>query len=138
MFLEVYDLNDGLIERKSFVYVDTIVSHLNFKLKKLAIIYGSKKVINEDLYFRYYKLEGYELKNGVFMNLLEEGKIFATLESRIGKSGIFDGKYKNKNLVFKIQRQYLEELFSKKVSVDNDYGINKLTSSKNCNFYIMR
>ena len=59
------------------------------------------------------------------MNLLEEGKIFATLESRIGKSGIFDGKYKNKNLVFKIQRQYLEELFSKKVSVDNDYGINK-------------
>ena len=121
LYLEIYDLNDNFIERKSFVYLDNLISRLQLKLSNLVIINASKKKIANKEFFRYYELKLYELRdNDLFIKLLEEGKIIATLESRIGKSGDFYGKYKNKNLVFKIKREYLEELFTKKYCLNTD------------------
>lgn len=138
LFLEVYDLFDSLIERKSFVYLDKIIERLNLKLRNLAIIHGSRKIINDLEYFRYYELDAYKLRdNNIFLDLIEEGKIFVTLESRIGKSGYNDGKYKNKNLVFKIEREYLDELFYKICTINTDCNIDRIIS-KDSNFYIMR
>ena len=138
LFLEVYDLSDKLIERKSFVYIDTIINRLDLKLRNLAIVHESHKIINDIEYFRYYSLEAYKLRDtNLFLKLLEEGKIFVTLESRIGKSGNNLGKYKNKNLVFKIKREYVNDLFYNICSINTDYGINRMTNSNNSNFYIM-
>lgn len=136
LFLEVYDLNDNLIEKKSFVYLDSVLKRLELKLSNLAIVHSSRKIINKEEFFRYYELDAYELKNNVFLKLLEEGKIVVTLESRIGKSGMYEGKYKNKNLVFKIKREFLEELFTKIYSINTDYDIYKTTDNKQSNFYI--
>ena len=94
-----------------------------------------KEYVKEE-FFRYYELDAYELKNNVFLKLLEEGKIVVTLESRIGKSGMYEGKYKNKNLVFKIKREYLEDLFTKVYSINTDNDIYKTIDNKQSNFYI--
>lgn len=96
LYLEVYNLYDELIERKSFVYLDTIINHLNVKLTNLAIIHGSKRKNDNNLFFRYYRLDGYKLKNNIFLNLLKDGKIFVTLESRVEKLVRMLGNIKTK------------------------------------------
>ena len=61
LFLCVYNLNDILIERKSFVYLKTIEEHLTLKLNRLAVIYASTKKDDCYKYFRYYKIDIYNL-----------------------------------------------------------------------------
>ena len=138
IYLEVFNLEGELIDDKSFVYLDNVIERLNLKLRNLVIIHGSRKVVEECEYFRYYEMDEYKLKDtSTFIKLLENGKIFVTLESRIGKSGLNDGKYKNKNLVFKIKRDDIEELFTKISTINTDYNINRLENDTS-NFYIMR
>lgn len=141
LYLNVFDIDGVLVEKKAFVYLDTLIHHLCLKLNNLVIIHASKKKIDDEYYFRYYKLALYELiSKDKFIELLKEGIIFATLESRIGKSGENEGKYKNKNLVFKIKKYNLEKLFIKKCEIDKDYCINRIIKDKNNNennFFIM-
>lgn len=139
LFLEVFDLNNNLIEKKSFIYLDTITSRLKLKMNNMVIIHASRKIVNEEEYFRYYKLEKYKLieeKN--ILNLIKNGSIIVTLESRLGISGSYQGKYKNKNLVFRLKRDSIEKLFVKELEIDNDYKINKNCSYKDNCFYIMK
>ncbi len=125
IYLEVFNLNNELIEMKSFVYLDSVINRLKLKLTNLVIIHGSKKKVNGIEYFRYYKLESYKLRSpDYFISLIKKGIIFVTLECRVGKSKIFAGKYKNKNLVFRIKKEYIEELFENSCIIDNDLGIN--------------
>lgn len=131
IFLEVYDKNDILLEKKSFIYLKSIYDHLMTKLSRMAVIYAYKKRENESDYFRYYKLKIYELISfDKFLSLLEEGIIIVDLIARINKSGIDKGRYRNKNLVFSIKKQDVEKLFKKIFELDAD---KKLSS----NFYIM-
>ena len=137
LFMGVFNVYGELIEKKSFVYVDTLLNHLSTKLSKLVIIHASKKKINDKYIFRYYKLESFKLRDKeLFIDLLKKGIIFATLESRVGKSGNNAGKYKNKNLVFKIKKEDLNELFDKETEINKDYNIDRV-SKKTIPFYIM-
>lgn len=121
LFLCVYDKNKNLIEKESYLYIDTIKKHLNTKLKKLAIIKASKKKIYNIEYFRYYLITLYTLKNfDTFLKLLESGEIEITIISRINKTGITAGKYNNKNLVFQIKKSNIEKLFNKIYTYDYD------------------
>lgn len=121
LYLCVYDLDDVLIERESFVYLKTIYDHLMLKLNRLAVVYASSKKINNDKYFRYYKIEIYNLISWErFIRLLKFGEINVSLISRISKSGNDAGRYRNKNLVFKIKKNKIEKLFKKVYSYDND------------------
>ena len=52
LILCVYNKNNELIERESFVYLDKLKDHLCLKLNKLALIKASKKVIDGDIYYR--------------------------------------------------------------------------------------
>ena len=100
LFLTVYDKNKILIEKESYVYLETIKDHLNTKIKQLAIIKASKKKIDDIEYFRYYLISLYTLKNfKIFLDLLTKGEIEVTLNSRINKTGNNAGRYYNKNLV---------------------------------------
>lgn len=113
LYLRVYDKNKKLIEKRSFIYLETIKKHLLTKIKKLAIIKASKKQINNNEYFRYYKLNFYILKDyDTFLNLLKKGLIEISLISRINKSGLNAGRYCNKNLVFQIKKSNIERLFN--------------------------
>ena len=114
LYLCIYDINQNLIEKQSFIYYKTIARHLNVKLKKLALIYGRKKYENRENFFQYYQMELYHLKElAVFMELLNKGIINVSLISRINKSSNHGGKYKNKNLVFSIKRENIPLLFDK-------------------------
>lgn len=114
LFLCVYDINQNLIEKEAFVYLNSIKQHLLTKLNNLAIIKASK-IKNSNLeYFRYYEISFYTLKSyDTFINLLKEGIIEISLISRISKSGETAGKYHNKNLVFQIKKDFIDFLFDK-------------------------
>lgn len=76
LYLCVYDLESNLTEKASFVYLSSIYNHLMLKLNKLAIVYASTKKINEEKYFRYYKIKIYEIISFErFIELLKEGQI---------------------------------------------------------------
>jgi len=121
VYLCVYDLEKNLIERKSFIYFDTIYNHLILKLTRLAIINASIKKEENDIYFRYYKIRIYELISKYnFMELLENGTIYASLIARVSKSGDSKGKYKNKNLLFHISKDDINKLFKPIYIYDHD------------------
>lgn len=127
LYLSVYDLFDCLLERKSFVYLESIFNHLTLKLNNLAIVYASKKVIHDKEHFRYYKICLYKLRGyDTFLNLLKNGKIEVYLEGRIARSGKDIGKYKNKNLIFKIKKELIQELFTE-FYIKNYDEINSIT-----------
>lgn len=126
LYLCVYDLNDELIERSSFVYLSTLYHHIMLKLKYLAIIHASQKKDNNNTFFRYYQLDIYELISfDKFIDLLKDGKIDVDIISRMNKSGVDKGRYRNKNLVFKIKKHRIEQLFKP------IYHINHDSSTKN-------
>lgn len=121
IYLCVYDLNRSLIERKSFVYFKSVYDHLYLKLNRLALVHASKKIIDSDVYFRYYKIGIYLLKDfDTFLELLERGIIKVSLIARISKSGVDEGRYRNKNLVFQIKKDMLNKLFEELYYYDYD------------------
>lgn len=133
MYLLVYDESNNLIERKSFVYLDSIKNHLLIKLNKLAVIYASKKKENKFDFFRYYKITIYELLSfELLLDLIENRTISIELISRISKSGEDIGRYRNKNLVFSINKKQIFRLFKKIYEYNADtkevYGRYRITS----------
>ena len=62
IILSIYDLNYHLLEEKTYIEFITIKSRLELKLKNLAVVHASKKIIDNNLYFRYYLIEIYKLK----------------------------------------------------------------------------
>ena len=114
LYLLIYDLQNNLIERKSFVYFYSIYNHLMLKLRRLALIKASKKSINNIKYYRYYKISIYELISfDNFINLIDKKIIKIDLISRISKSGDEKGRYRNKNLVFSLNKKHITQLFNK-------------------------
>jgi len=111
-YICVYDNKYNLIEKESYIYLDTIKNHLLTKLKNLAIIKASKKEIAKKESFRYYQLNIYTLKDfSKFIELLKQGIIEISLISRMNKSGEKIGRYCNKNIVFQIKKQNINKLF---------------------------
>lgn len=121
LYLCVYDLNENIIEKKSFVYLSSIHNHLTLKLSELAIIYASKKKIENKTFFRYYKLELYKLISfEKFIQLLELGEIDVSIIARTGINHKREEKYQNKNLVFQIKKNNIEKLFKKIYTYNHD------------------
>ena len=121
LYLCVYDIKDDLIEKESFIYTMSIYNHLMIKLKKLAYIHASKKKQDEELFFRYYQIELYKIKDfDTFLELLENDIIDISLISRISKSGEDKGRYRNKNLVFNLKKKYIHMLFDRYYYYNSD------------------
>lgn len=121
MFLCIYDLNDNLLERKSFVYIDSLYNHLCLKLKKLATIKAFKKKTDNYNSFRYYYIAIYKLISFErFIILLQNGYINVSIIARMNKSGVDVARYRNKNLVFSINKKNINLLFEKVYSYNCD------------------
>ena len=140
IYLEIFDMNDNLMEKKSFVYIDSVYNHLYLKLKNLATVTASKKIVDGKLYYRYYNIKFYELKDN-FLELLESDLINVDLVARVGKTGYDRGKYRNKNLVFSITKKNIEKLFTKifeyDADVDENSNYNNKDKIKSRNFNIL-
>ena len=134
LYLKVLDIDNNLIEMKSFVYLKSIYDHLMIKLNKLAIIKAYKKKIKGEDYFRYYRISIYELYSfDKFIDLLESGYIIVDLVARLNKSGVDKGRYRNKNLVFSIRKTDVDKLFNMVYEYDADEWEKELSSG----FHIM-
>ena len=114
VYLCVYDLQNKLIERESYINIETIYKHAKAKLKKIAIIYGTSKIKNGIKYFKYNKLSIYKLDNvEKLITAIKNVVINAQLVVNIGKSGSRKGKLRNKNLTFLLKKLSIDKVFSK-------------------------
>ena len=112
VFIDIYDLNMKYIETRGIINYDSIEERINIKLKNLALIYASKKIIDNFLHFRFYKIRCFTFSNfSNFISLLETGDVHATLMLRISRSGKNEGNYANKNMVFNIRKDSITKLF---------------------------
>ena len=101
IYLNVNSINGQLLDDKSYLTFQSLYNHLTVKLNKMALIHASKKVFDNNYYYRFYRIDIYELRSfDNFISMLKEGKINVTLISRLNKSGDKIGEYRNKNLVF--------------------------------------
>ena len=63
IILNIIDLYGKLVENNIYWDFDEIKEKLNRKLHFLAFVNASRKIVNNDEYFKYYKMDLYELKN---------------------------------------------------------------------------
>jgi len=121
LLIGIYDLNYRLIEETTFIEFETIKSRLELKLSSLAVVYASKKTIDNNPYFRYYLITIYKLKPfETFIELLEKDYIKVEIVGRVSRSGIEQGRQRNKNLVFSISKENIDLLFQKIIEYNND------------------
>lgn len=138
IYLEIYDINNNLLENESYIDFKTIKVKLETKLSTLALIYASKKTENGNNYFRYYKIDVFELISfDTFIELIEQNKIITTIMGRISRSGTEEGRQRNKNIVFQIPKENIELLFNKIISKNMDNYNNKTEINKNFTIFPM-
>ena len=112
IFIRIYDNELNFLEDRAFICFDSLDQRLRVKLHNLALFYASKSVSNDNLYFRYYKLECYKYKGiDSFIKCIEEEEVSVALILRFAKSGKDFLKNKNKNMLFSIRKNSLESLF---------------------------
>ena len=125
LILCVYDLNSNLIEEQTYIDYDTIKTRLELKLSNLAIVYASKRVIDNHKCFRYYQITIYKLKSfETFIKLLEQDIIKTSIVGRVARSGIEEGRQRNKNIIFSIPKEQIDLLFDTEFdyNCDSDNG----------------
>lgn len=114
IYLCVYDIYNNLIERNSYINIDNLYNHINLKIKKIAIIYGNRINSNNNMYFKYNKICIYKLSNiEKFLKAVEEGILNAQLIVNTYKSGNRQGKLRNKNLSFQVDKNKIDIVFDK-------------------------
>jgi len=120
IYISIYDINMAHLEDRAFIYFDSLEKRLRVKLSKLALFYASKKKIEDNLFFRYYKLECYKYKGiKAFLEALETGDVAAALVLRFSRSKETLGKNKNKNIQFSIKKSSVDKLFDKMYLYEN-------------------
>ena len=76
-----------MIEKEAYVCLDSLQEHLMIKLNSLAVVYASKKVKNNENYFRYYKIDMYNLIGfEKFIELLNNDDIEISQITKLEKS----------------------------------------------------
>jgi len=112
IFLCIYNSDGVLLERESYITFSTLKTHVETKLKKLALVRASIKKEDTMQYYRYYAISFYKLLGfEKFIELIENNILQINIISRIGKSGEFSGKYKNRNVEFSIKKEDISKLF---------------------------
>ena len=120
ILINIYDKKYHLIEKRGFIDFENIKSRLEIKLKQLCLVYASKKIIDDNLYFRYYKIECFLLKNfEIFKDLIKKDIIVLTLMLRFSRNENTLGKNKNKGINFTIKKDAINELFEKIYEYEN-------------------
>ena len=123
-YLKVDYYNQELIMQsyKNDVYVEDVCKwnfselkeKLEQKLYTLAIVTGYPYTIDNELYYKYVKIDFYRLKSIFdFLYLIEIGKIHIEMYLREGVNKLGDYKIENHGISFVIKRDSIEDLFYK-------------------------
>lgn len=113
VFLNVIDIYGNLIENNVYWTFETLEEKLYRKLKNLAFIDATRKVIDKEEYFRYYRLTMYQLKNfNCFINLLEQGIIRITFKIGVFRTGSRKGQIHDHGTGFDIKENDLLKLYN--------------------------
>lgn len=112
LFLLIYDIKGNLLEDRVYWDFDTLKEKLYRKMKYLAFIKADKKIINNNIYFKYNKLTFYKLKNfETFIKLIESGHIRISFKIGIYKSKEKLGKIYDHGTSFSIKEKDLPKLY---------------------------
>lgn len=119
LILNVYDKEHNLIEDVSYIDLANIKSRLETKLSNLALVYASKKKIDNQFNYRYYKISFYNLQSfDKFLELLEKNIIKISIIGRVSRSGEEEGRQRNKNLLFQLPKDNITDLFDNIKTID--------------------
>lgn len=110
--INIYDNNKVLIETRGFLNYRTIEDRINAKIKKMAIIYASKKKTDNDYHYRYYKIMCCVFKDfNTFLELINSKDISISLILTVSMHDSDIGANKNKGLSFYIKKDSVLKLF---------------------------
>ena len=112
----LYIFNEKLqIKNKNFYWdFDVLQKCLDKKLKYLAVVNASIKIINNNAFYKYENIEFYSIKNfDSFLKLVENGNIYICLNIGRYKSGINKGEIFYHGAKFIIRDDKLNRLYEK-------------------------
>lgn len=114
IYLCIYNENNKLIDKNTFWYFSDVKEALNRKMNILALIKAWPKRTKEKIYYRYYSMEFYKLKNfDAFLKLLEKGFIRIDIQLGVFKSGPKIGQEHDHGITFGIKECDLLKLYDK-------------------------
>ena len=114
IYLAIYEKNNILLDKISYINFATIQNRLTTKISNLAFIYGESRFESGTFYFKYSDILLYTLKDfNTFLDLLENDDISTSIGYRINKGSLHYGKPSSKNIVFTIPYSNINKLFSK-------------------------
>lgn len=112
IYLEIFDINDNLIEKETFWDFEEIKEKLNIKLTYLAIFKADRKKANDCFYYKYYMMTLYKLKGfNYFIEMIDKGYIRINFKIGIHKDNKNFGKIYDHGTSFEIEKSHLTELF---------------------------
>lgn len=114
VILEIYDVNNKLINNNIYWDFNTLEEKLKRKLSYLAIITSRKKIIDSNNYYEYTNIKYYKLKSfSTFLNLLDNGIVTLNIKTGLYKSGPYKGKFHDHGVSFCISKKDIDRLFLK-------------------------
>lgn len=118
--VEVYNIDLKLIDEIAYINYDTIKERLELKLKKMVLVLASKKVVDEQLYFRYYRINCFTLKDFEnFKTAIKMNNLNISISLRFDRSEKLLGKNRNKGLIFTIKKDRISSIFELVYSKEN-------------------
>lgn len=87
---------------------------LYLKLKELVVVKAESKIINDEEYYKYKKIDYYVLKDfNTFLKLIEDGTITIGIKIGIKKDKEHLGQMKSRGTYFSIYESNIEKLYKK-------------------------
>lgn len=113
LILQIYDINGNLIDNSTYWNLDGLRERINKKLSTLALIHAFRKVNSNGVFYKYYKIQFYNIKNfDIFLQLIENGIIRVVFKVGVFRSGIRKGEIHDHGTSFQINEDHLELLYN--------------------------
>lgn len=114
VYLIIFNRYGVIIERKIFWTFENLKDKLCRKMNALAFISAWPKKIDNNIFYKYYRIEFYRLKGfEKFLELLKDGNISVTFRVGIFKAGKRKGQTHNQGVSFGISEDDLSLLFDR-------------------------
>lgn len=112
IILQIRDINGDLIDNSTYWTIDGLRERVYKKLNTLALIHAFKKVSSTDVFYKYYKIKFYRIKNfETFLKLIENGTIGVVFKIGVFRFGDRKGEPHDHGTSFQINEDNLELLY---------------------------
>lgn len=114
VILNIFDRNLNIVDLECSWSFNLLKQKLNRKLQKLFLVYGKKKAINNNIYYKYLKYYCYKLRDFEnFLTSLENGDIRITFKINVIRNGDRKGEIKDHGTSFDIKEAKIENIYTK-------------------------